>query len=220
MPGPAGALDDPALEQALQAQLAPHAYLDGWRGRYALAAGAGAPPSPTPENTLAMAPTAAQVESISARPRLVRTRVKDRGVPAANEALPTVSPKPVPPSRSGDQREAARLKAVQVNGERKTIRGQLQQGRLSLAQVLAQDREAARGMRVATVVRALPGIGAATAARLMARRASTAGAGSAGSPRGSVSGSWPPWRSWAQSWPLVIATAARTRPVSSSTRPG
>ena len=59
------------------------------------------------------------------------------------------------------------MKAVQVNGERKTIRGQLQQGRLSLAQVLAQDGEAARGMRVATVVRALPGIGAATAARLM-----------------------------------------------------
>lgn len=168
MPGPVVA-DDPALEQARLAQLAPHAYLDGWRGRYALAAGAGAPPSPTPENTLAMAPTAARVESISARPGLVRTRVEDRGVSAANEALPTVSPKPVPPSRSGDQREAARLKAVQVNGERKAIRGQLQQGRLSLAQVLAQDREAARGMRVATVVRALPGIGAATAARLMAQ---------------------------------------------------
>ena len=55
-----------------------------------------------------------------------------------------------------------------MNGERKEIRDQLQQGRLSLAQALAQDGEAARGMRVVTVVRALPGIGAATARRLMA----------------------------------------------------
>ena len=53
--------------------------------------------------------------------------------------------------------------------ERKPIRDQLRQGSLSLAQALAQDEEAARGMRVVTVVRALPGIGGATAARLMAR---------------------------------------------------
>jgi len=51
--------------------------------------------------------------------------------------------------------------------ERKQIRDQLRQGSLSLAQALAQDEEAARGMRVVTVVRALPGIGAATAARLL-----------------------------------------------------
>jgi ribosomal protein S13 len=51
--------------------------------------------------------------------------------------------------------------------ERKQIRDQLRQGSLSLAQALAQDEAAARGMRVMTVVRALPGIGAATAARLM-----------------------------------------------------
>jgi hypothetical protein len=76
MPGPAGA-DDPALEQARLAQLAPHAYLDGWRGRNALAASADAPPWLIPENILAMAPTATQVESISARPGLVRTRVED-----------------------------------------------------------------------------------------------------------------------------------------------
>ena len=42
MPGPAGALDD-ALQQALQAQLAPHAYLDGWRCRYAPAVSAWRP---------------------------------------------------------------------------------------------------------------------------------------------------------------------------------
>ena len=51
--------------------------------------------------------------------------------------------------------------------ERKQIRDQLRQGSLSLAQALAPDEDAARGMRVVTVVRALPGIGAATAARLM-----------------------------------------------------
>ena len=51
--------------------------------------------------------------------------------------------------------------------ERKQSRDQLRQGSLSLAQALAQDEEAARGMRVVTVVRALPGIGAATAARLL-----------------------------------------------------
>jgi len=165
---PAGA-DDPALEQARLAQLAPHAYLDGWRGRYALAAGAGAPPSPAPENTLAMAPTAAQVESISARPGLARARVEDRGVLATNEALPTVSPKPVPPALAPGQQDAALSKARALNSERKEIRDQLQQGRLSVAQVLAQDGEAERGMRVVTVVRALSGIGAATAARLMAQ---------------------------------------------------
>ena len=166
MPGPAGA-DDPALEQARLAQLAPPAYLDGWRGRYALAAGAGRTAFAS-EDTLAMASTAAQVESISARPGLVRTRVEDRVVPATNEALPTVSPKPVLQPRSGDQREAARLKAVQVNSKRKEVRDQLRQGSLSLAQALAQDGEAAHGMRVVTVVRALPGVGAATARRLMA----------------------------------------------------
>ena len=58
-------------------------------------------------------------------------------------------------------------KARALNSERKEIRDQLQQGRLSLAQALAQDGEAARGMRVVTVARALPGIGGATARRLM-----------------------------------------------------
>jgi hypothetical protein len=75
-------------------------------------------------------------------------------------------PKPVPPPRSGDQREAARLKGLRLTAERKRPRARLQAGELTLAQALAQDEEAARGMRIVTVVRALPGIGAATAARL------------------------------------------------------
>jgi hypothetical protein len=76
-------------------------------------------------------------------------------------------PKPVAPALKPGEREAGRLKALQMTQERKQIRDQLRQGSLSLAQALAQDGEAARGMRVATVVRALPGIGAATAARVM-----------------------------------------------------
>ena len=47
------------------------------------------------------------------------------------------------------------------------LRARLQAGEKTLEQALARDDEAARGMRVVTVVRALPGIGAATAARLM-----------------------------------------------------
>jgi hypothetical protein len=166
---PAGA-DDPALEQARLAQLAPHAYLDGWRGRHALAAGVGAPPSSTPEGTLAMAPTAARVESISARPGLVRTRVGDRGVPATNEALPTVSPKPVPPPRTSEQRKAALDAARQRNAALKALRARLQAGQLTLAELLAQaalgDQAAAR-MQVRTSLMALPGIRSARASQLM-----------------------------------------------------
>jgi hypothetical protein len=55
-----------------------------------------------------------------------------------------------------------------VTAERKGLRARLQAGDLALEQALAQDEEAARGMRVVTVVRALPGIGATTARRLMA----------------------------------------------------
>ena len=54
-----------------------------------------------------------------------------------------------------------------MTAERKRLRAQLQVGELTLEQALAQDGEAARRMRVVTVVRALLGIGAATAARLM-----------------------------------------------------
>jgi hypothetical protein len=77
-------------------------------------------------------------------------------------------PKPVAPTLTHEQREAARLKALGVTAERKRLRTQLQAGALTLEQALSQDGEAARGMRVVTVVRALPGIGAATARRLMA----------------------------------------------------
>src|SRR5207244_117226 len=71
MPGPAGAVDD-ALEQALQAQLTPHAYLDGWRCRYAPVAGADVPAS---VNRVAVAPSAAQEEIDGASRGTVQTRV-------------------------------------------------------------------------------------------------------------------------------------------------
>jgi len=75
----------------------------------------------------------------------------------------------VAPALTVEQREAARLKALQMTAERKRLRARLQAGELTLEQALAQDGEAARGMRVVTVVKALSGIGAATAARLMAQ---------------------------------------------------
>ena len=176
MPGPAAA-DDPALEQARLAQLAPRAYADAWLCRHT--ASAGTPrPAPHAQATAVQGVTPPVMQQAAQRAGgaeagALPMRAGTSGAAAADgpvqtaEARQAARPKPVPPPRSGDQREAARLKAVQENDERKTIRDHLQQGRLSLAQVLAQDGEAARGMRVATVVRALPGIGAATAARLM-----------------------------------------------------
>jgi S13-like H2TH domain len=58
-------------------------------------------------------------------------------------------------------------KALQVTAERKRLQARLQAGELTLEQAFAQDEEAARGMRVVTALKAMAGIGAATAARLM-----------------------------------------------------
>jgi hypothetical protein len=166
MPGSAGA-DDPALEQARLAQLTPRAYADAWLCRYTAGTSARRPALP--------AQAADVQEGGGAEAGAVPTRAGASGATAPGgsvqtaEAKQAACPKPVPPTLAPGQRKAALSKARALNGERKEIRDQLHQGRLSLAQVLAQDREAARGMRVATVVRALPGIGAATAARLMAQ---------------------------------------------------
>ena len=164
MPGPAGA-GDPHLEQAMLAQLPPVSYLSRWqRGNSA------PPPSPAPAGTAAAAPPAAQGQ---ASPRGWAAQAGSNGAATSGGAAQAAGPghgahpKPVAPALKPGEREAGRLKALQMTQERKQIRDQLRQGSLSLAQALAQDEEAARGMRVATVVRALPGIGAATAARLM-----------------------------------------------------
>ena len=166
---PAGA-DDPALLQALQAQLAPHAYLDGWRCRYAPVAGADAPAS---VNTVAVAPSAAQEETDGASRETSQTRVGAISAAAADGAVQTAEakqaarPKPVPPPRSGEQRQAARLEALRMTAQRKGLRARLQAGEENLEQALARGDEVAMRMRTETLLRALPGIGGATAARLM-----------------------------------------------------
>ena len=164
MPGPAGA-GDPHVEQAMLAQLPPVSYLSRWqRGNSA------PPPSPAPAGTAAAAPPAAQGQ---ASPGGRAAQAGSNGAATASGAAHAAGPghgahpKPVAPALKPGEREAGRLKALQMTQERKQIRDQLRQGSLSLAQALAQDEEAARGMRVVTVVRALPGIGAATAARVM-----------------------------------------------------
>jgi S13-like H2TH domain len=174
MAGPAGALDD-ALQQALQAQLAPHAYLDGWRCRYAPAADASALPSPTPRDSMAIAHTAAQVESNSARPGADRPRPGASGAAAADGAVQIAEaergarPKPVPPPRSGEQRKAALDAARQRNAELKALRAGLQARQLTLAELLAlaQSDHAAGRMPVRTALMALPGIRTARASQLM-----------------------------------------------------
>ena len=177
MPGAAGA-DDPALEQARLAQLAPHAYADAWLCR--LTASAGAPrPAPHAQAAAVQGVTPPVMQQAAQRAGgaeagTVPTRAGTSGATAADgsvqtaEAKQAARPKPVLPTLARGQRDAALSKARLLNSERKEIRDQLQQGRLSLAQALAQDGEAARGMRVATVVRALSGIGAATARQLTA----------------------------------------------------
>ena len=162
MAGPAG-VGDPHLEQAMLAQLPPVSYLSRWqRGNST------PPPSPAPAGTAAAAPPSAQRQASAASPGGGSAQAGSNGR-AAQAAGPGhgAHPKPVAPALKPGEREAGRLKALQMTQERKQIRDQLRQGSLSLAQALAQDEEAARGMRVVTVVRALPGIGAATAARVM-----------------------------------------------------
>ena len=174
MPGPGGAVDD-ALEQALQAQLAPHAYQDGWRCKYAPVASADAPPSPAPGDSLAIARTDAQVESNSARPGAARPRPGASGAAAADgpvqtaEAKQAARPKPVPPPRSGEQRQAALDAARRRNHELAGLRAGLQSGELTLAELLAlaQSGHAAGRMLVRTALLALPGIRTARASQLM-----------------------------------------------------
>jgi hypothetical protein len=144
----------------MRAQLPPVSYLSRWqRGNST------PPPSPAPAGTAAAAPPAAQGQASAASPGGGLAQAGASGAAAVNGAE---RPKPVAPALTHEQREAARFKALQVTAERKGLRARLQAGDLALEQALAQDEEAARGMRVVTVVRALPGIGATTARRLMA----------------------------------------------------
>lgn len=142
---------DPALTEALAAQLPSHAWRDSWLARHA------APP----------AKPAAEPPGRGIRPGPALVQTEADGASAACMAMPEAPPKPVPPLLTREQRDVARLKAVQLAGERKMIRARLQAGQITLAQALARDDDAARRMRTETLLRALPGIGAATAGRLM-----------------------------------------------------
>ena len=158
MPGVVGA-GDPHLEQAMLAQLPPVSYLSRWPRRESAP-----PPSPALVGTAAAVPPAAQAEAGEASPGTVPAQAGDSGAAAADEAEP---PKPVAPTLTPEQREAGRFKALEITARRKELRKQLQAGALTLAQALARDDEAARGMRTQTLLRALPGIGGATTARLL-----------------------------------------------------
>jgi len=155
-PGPVGE-PDPAMAQALAAQLPARAWQDSWRVRH------GGP----------AAEMAAQVIADSARAEPVRVRAEASSVAAADGPAPTaeterdVHPKPVAPPLTHEQREAARRKALQLTAERKGLRARLQAGEETLEQALARNDEAAHGMRAQTLLRALPGIGGATTARLL-----------------------------------------------------
>jgi hypothetical protein len=158
--GPAGA-DDP-LGQARAAQIPAHARMAPWF-RYAVAPGLGLPPPPP---MAATAPPAAQVQ---ASPGDGPVQAGSNGTAAAGGAEHGTGPKPVPPTLTPAQREAGRIKGLRLKAERKAICQQLCTGQMTLAEVLARNDQAVGGMRVVTVVRALPSIGAATATRLMAQ---------------------------------------------------
>ncbi len=132
MAGPAGA-GDPHLEQAMLAQLPPVSYLGRWPRRESAP-----PPSPAPVSPAAAVPPAAQAEAGEASLGAVPAQAGDSGAAAADEAEP---PKPVAPALTPEQREAGRLKALEITAQRKELREQLQAGALTLAQALAQDED-------------------------------------------------------------------------------
>ena len=158
MAGPAGA-DDP-LEQARATQIPAHARMAPWF-RYAVAPGLGLPPPPP---MAATAPPAAQVR---ASPGDGPVQAGSNGTAAAGGAEHGTGPKPVPPTLTPAEREAGRIKGLRLKVERKAICQQLCTGQMTLAEVLARNDQTAGGMRVVAALKALPGIGAATAARLL-----------------------------------------------------
>jgi S13-like H2TH domain len=107
----------------------------------------------------------------------VPTRAGTSGATAADgpvhtaEAKQAARPKPVPPPRSGEQRQAALDAARRRNAELKALRAGLQAHQLTLAELLAlaECGHAAGRMLVRTALMALPGIRTARASQLMAQ---------------------------------------------------
>ena len=155
MAGPAGAVD-PALEQARAAQIPAHARMAPWF-RYAVAPGTGPPPPPAPAGTAAAS---------AACPGEGPAQAGSNGT-ATGGAEHGMRPKPVPPALTPAECEAGRLKGLRLKAERKAIRQQLRTGQMTLAEVLARDDQAADGMRVMAALKALPGVGGATAPKLL-----------------------------------------------------
>ena len=151
MAGPAGAVD-PALEQARAAQIPAHARMAPWF-RYAVAPGTGPPPPPAPAGTAAASAACPGEGPAQAGSNGTATGGTEHGM----------RPEPVPPALTPAECEAGRLKGLRLKAERKAIRQQLRTGQMTLAEVLARDDQAADGMRVMAALKALPGVGGATA---------------------------------------------------------
>jgi len=156
--GSSGA-DDP-LEQARAAQIPAHARMAPWF-RYAVAPGLGLPPPPP------MAATAPPAAHVQASPGDGPAQAGSNGTAAAGGAEPGTGPKPVPPTLTPAEREAGRIKGLRLKAERKAICQQLCTGQMTLAEVLARNDQTAGGMRVVAALKAMAGIGGATAARLL-----------------------------------------------------
>ena len=73
------------------------------------------------------------------------------------------------PALSPEQRQAALQKAREARAARSDLLAGLKAGTLTLAEVLGRGDDLARKTKVAQVIRALPGIGQARAAAIMAR---------------------------------------------------
>lgn len=73
------------------------------------------------------------------------------------------------PALTDEQRRAAYERAVAAREERAAVKAALKAGDLRLADVLARDDPTVARMRVAELLRSLPGVGSARAARVMDR---------------------------------------------------
>ena len=114
-----------------------------------------------------------------------------------SDAAPAPEPKPIPPPLNIEAREA-RAKALRPNNERVLLRKRLQAGELAPGQALALDDEAARGMRISAIVRALPAVGVATSRRLLAA------AGISGTRRNAGRARRGSGRGCSPRWPLLV----------------
>lgn len=155
------------LEQAMLAQLPPRAYQDSWRCRYAGISGASAALRPAPAGTAAASPPAAQEQASAATPGEGPVQAGSNGTATDGGAEHITRSIPVPPALTPAECEAGRLKGLRLKAERKAIRQQLRTGQMTLAEVLARDGQAPDGMRVMAALKALPGVGGATAPKLL-----------------------------------------------------